>query len=69
MTIQLVDVYHSGKDRLRAPFLLVKSGWPRTRLPAPQASWTFWKTVPINLIAVSPEKAALNIKEQGYFIQ
>ena len=73
MTIQVVDVYHSGDDRRpRAPFLLVASGTAKAQLPAPTppwAQWTFWKQVPISVIAVQPTVAAATIREQGYYLQ
>lgn len=68
----LVDVYHSGtEERLRAPFLMVETG-ARNLLPHPAnpgVRWIFWKTVPLNTIAVRPASAANKIEELGYFIQ
>ena len=72
MTIQVVDVYHSGdNNRLRAPFLLASSGSPKAMFPplAPGRAWIFWKQVPITVIAVQPLLAAEKIKAQGYFLQ
>jgi len=72
MTVQIVDVYHSGDARRTVPpFLLVPSGAPKEHLPEPTGGklWTYWKRVPVNLIAVQPVLALERIKTQGYFIQ
>jgi len=68
----LVDVYHSGRDRPRAPFLLVAS---KSTAPLPdhpdgkQGRWTFWKAEPLVEIAVEPRRAGTAIKQDGFFIQ
>ena len=73
MIIQVVDVYHSGQHgRPRAPFLLVAPGTVKGQLPSPNdpyGRWTFWKQVPINIIAMQPGVAASTIKQQGYYVQ
>jgi len=72
MTIPIVDVYHSGDaKRPVPPFLLVPPGAPRKHLPEPSGGklWTYWKRVPVNLIAVHPSLALERIKTLGYFLQ
>jgi hypothetical protein len=67
--IELVDVYYPGEGKPRPPFLLVGAG--ATLLPpaTPGNRWTFWKRVPINIIAVNVDQARRLITEQGYYLQ
>jgi hypothetical protein len=73
-----VDVYHSGDDRPKAPFLLIKpsvaDGPPAgRRLPdhpqAPSGKWLYWKRTPLKLIAVIPSLARQEIDRNGYIVQ
>lgn len=67
-----IDVYHSGERRPEAPFLLVLQGAARA-LPdhpdAPLRNWSYWKSSPLQLIAVSPSHAAAELTRRGFFIQ
>jgi hypothetical protein len=66
--IELVDVYHSDDTKPQPPFLLVRAG--ERNLPAPKTEkWTFWKRVPINIVAVDQEQAEQLITQQGYYLQ
>lgn len=67
-----VDVYHSGERRPQAPFLLTLQGTTRA-LPdhpeAPLRNWSYWKSSPLQLIAVSPSQAAAELTRAGFVIQ
>lgn len=67
--IELVDVYFPGEGKPRAPFLPVRAGV--VSLPEAPAGyrWTFWKRVPINVIAVNVDQAKRLIAEQGFYPQ
>lgn len=67
----IVDVYHSGdRGRPWPPFLFVPA---KASVPAhpqePKSSWSFWKRMPLEAIAASPEQAAKDLTEAGYHIQ
>ena len=68
--IEIVDVYYPGDAKPRPPFLLVRAG-ARDGFPAAPGGekWTFWKQVPINIIAVNVQQAGRLLEEQGYYLQ
>jgi hypothetical protein len=66
----LVDVYHTGQDRPYPPFLILRSGAAVLQPSPPKGSrWTFWKKVPLNVIAVDVMRAKRLLETQGYYIQ
>lgn len=65
-----IDVYHSGERRLEAPFLLVLQARALPDHPdAPLGNWSYWKSSPLQRIAVSPSQAAAELTRCGFFIQ
>jgi hypothetical protein len=66
-----VDVYHSGEqDWVVAPFLFVPPS-ERVLPPHPRRpkDWVFWKTVPLNTIAVQAAAARWQLVQVGFYIQ
>ena len=66
----IVDVYHSGRrDKPEAPCLLVVAGTKGTGAHPEGRKWVFWKTVPVNQIAVVPGKAEADLHRFGFSVQ
>jgi hypothetical protein len=73
-TNQIVEVFHSGGDgKPQAPFLFRPAGktedLPLHPNQAGKRTWTLWKLIRLNAIAVQPTIAAERIHAAGYYIQ
>ena len=68
--VLIVDVYHSGpRDKPEAPFLFMVATTKGTPAHPGGRKWFFWKTVPLNHIAVAPSRAEADLHRFGFSVQ